>query len=99
MKARRMGKQYILDTLVTVSSSATMALFSYLTLALPHGSGDAALTICYIRFWRRLPAVEHRANPMVLTGAWVAQVLTEEQLKLHEDSPHVNAIHLGHIGV
>ena len=53
----------------------------------------------YIRFWRLLPAVEHLANPMVLTGAWVAQVMTEEQMKLHEGSPHVKAIHLGHIGV
>ena len=43
--------------------------------------------------------MEHRANPMVLTGAWVAQVMTEEQMKLHEGSPHVKAIHLGHIGV
>ena len=46
-----------------------------------------------------LPAVEHRANPMVLTGAWVAQVLTEEQMNLHEGSPHVKAIHLGRFGV
>jgi hypothetical protein len=42
--------------------------------------------------------VEHLANPMVLTGAWVAQVMTEEQMKLHEGSPHVKAIHLGHTG-
>ena len=55
--------------------------------------------LSYIRFWMPLPAVKHLANPMVLTGAWVAQVMTEEQMKLHEGSPHVKAIHLGHIGV
>ena len=35
---------------------------------------------------------------MVLTGAWVAQVMTEEQMKLHEGSPRVKAIHLGRTG-
>ena len=34
--------------------------------------------------------MEHLANPMVLTGAWEAQVMTEEQMKqLHVDVPRM----------
>ena len=41
--------------------------------------------------------MKHLAHPMVLTGAWEPQVMTEEQMKLHEGLPHGKAIHLGHI--
>ena len=34
--------------------------------------------------------MKHLANPLVLTGAWEAQVMTEEQMKqLHVDVPRM----------
>ena len=94
-----------LDVLQRIfSSSAIMALILVHTFFLERHCCVSGCTGCGDYWYSRgsgigsLPStVKHLANPMVLTGAWEPQVMTEKQMKLHEGVPHGKAIRLGHI--